>query len=160
VRQELQAIADEMNNAQGAASLYNPAPVPLVVLTTTPQLIEFALSTPGRDFRAIVPDAAANAIYVRRPGLIGVSFTLTGLTPDTDNYRFQLFFNDVATALEATFDASNQTTGGTVTALGTFRVVGSVDRVADKLDIRGAISTGVADWTQIRGYFSVWWLGD
>ena len=160
VRRELRAISDEMNNAQGAASLYTDALTPAVVFTTTPQVLDFTLQTPARDFRAVQPDVAGNAIYVRRAGIVGVSFTLTALTPDVDQYLIRLYANDQPTALEAAFDPSNQTAGGTFTALGTFRVVSSTDRVADKLDLRGSMNTGVGDWTLLRGYFSVWWLGD
>lgn len=160
LRRELRSISDELNNAQGAASLYTDAASPLVVLTTTPQVLDFTLATPARDYRAVQPDVAGNAIYVRRAGIVGVSFTLTALIPDADQYLVQLFANGVPTALIASFDPSQQTGGGTFAALGTFRVVASTDRVADKLDLRAFMQTGVGDWTLQRGYFSVWWLGD
>lgn len=160
LRRELRAISDELNNAQGAVSLYTDAPSALVVLTTTPRVLDFTLATPGRDYRAVQPDVAGNAIYVRRAGIVAVSFTLNAVTPDADQYLVQLFVNDVATPLISSFDPSQQTGGGTFAALGTFRVVASTDRVADKLDLRAYMQVGVGDWTLLRGYFSVWWLGD
>lgn len=160
VQRELRAIADELNNAQGAASLYTRADsAPLTVPVTFVPLDLFTDATPLRDWRAVWGEVPG-ALYVRRAGIVGCSFTVTGLVPGADQYVVALFVNGIETDLKATFDPSNQTAGGTFTALGTFRVVGASDRVADKFELRIRNLGGAQTFTMQRGYFSVWWIGD
>lgn len=162
VRLELRAIADEINQAQGAASLYRSVLGASVALTTAyTKFNQFTNFTPLRDYRAVQPLLPSD-IYVRRVGLVACSFVLTLQTPSNQGYACALFVNDVETALVSVVDPSNQTVEETLTAIGTFRVVSdpALNRVADKFDLRLRMLSGTGNYTPGPCYFSVWYLGD
>lgn len=161
VLEELTRVSVDLNSSQGAATLYRiAAPDAPMTVTTTPQKLIFEALTPQRDYRAIA-GLVPSDLYVRRAGIMGVSFTIDGLIPGSQGYAVNLHVNDVAIGLYAAIDPSNQTAFGSMTAIGTFRVAGSDPQtVATKLDLRITVPSGSASFTFQKGYFSCWWLGD
>ena len=158
---ELDAIADEMASAQGAATLFTSVQSAQLTFTTTPQRLEqWTNLTPQRDPRSVVPSLPDGTLYVRRAGVVGVSFTVTALVPAGQEYVLEMYVNGVPTALAASIDASNQTTFATFAAFGTFRVVAGVNVVADAIALYGRMMSGSAAFTMVRGFFSAFWIGD
>lgn len=159
VLEELSRLSADLNASQGAASLFRVVSTALAV-DPTPQKLVFEAFTPQRDFRAVAPELGSN-LYIRKAGVVGVSFTIDGGPLDQAGiYEVRLFVNDVPVDLFAVFDPSNQTAFGTLAAVGTFRVPGSSPQtVATRLDLRISALAPRA-FTFTKGYFSAWWLGD
>lgn len=161
VQDQLNAIANEFRNQQGAASLYTDAPSAALTITTVPvKLAQFTLATPQRDYRAVQPSVAEQALYVRRPGQVGCNFTITGDVPGASEYVLELYANGAATTLIASFDPSQQTAVGTFAAFGTFRVLQRLPQIQDKFELWMRCAAGSQTFTMRRGYFSIFWLGD
>jgi hypothetical protein len=159
VSEELTRISAAISLDTGAASLFRTSEDPgtPIVVDAVPFPIEFAAQTPERDALNVVPDLPSR-IVVRRGGIWGVAFTLEAQVEPQGIYEVRLFANDVASALSATIDPSNQTDVVSISALGTQRVNQKQGPVSLSVDLRVS-SDSARDWQLLSGYFSVWRIG-
>jgi len=162
VNQELARLEAALFQDAGGASLFHIGIAAPRVITTVPQLFDdFDSFTPLRYIQNVTPDVDTDALYISRPGIWGVAFTISGQVQLNRSYRMQLHLDGVAVPLVHTVDPSNQTDVVTMTAIGTARIDGVAGATASKLELFMDTAGGLdAEWTSREAFFSAWWCGD
>ncbi len=158
VAEELSKIEEELQSAQGGATLFVDVPK-TGVANIVPRIIdEWDQARPNRDFRAVVPDLAGDQIIAARSGQYFAQFTVTATIDFLRDYEMTMFINGLITSLSAVVDPSNQTDLVTMVSGGTARVPRESER--DVIDLRISADQDAAQFDIISAFFSVFYIGD
>lgn len=123
VAQEFDRVATFLRAAQGAATLFQTTVGVEKNIDTTPTLLdEWEGQTPPFEFFAVRPSLPDNGVWVRRPGMYTVNFTVQGSVALNRNYEITVHNNGVSTLLSSLSHPSNQTDEVTMVATGSQRL--------------------------------------
>lgn len=161
VQEELLKISATFETDAGAATLYRNEIGAEEIYGVVPRKFDdFDKFSPQRYSQNVVPDVASNSIFIRRSGMWGLAFTISGAVDRNATYKMEMYVDGTPIGLTHVVDASNQTDVVTMVAIATGR---AIRQAPGQLEAEVALfmeSTEGATWTTIDGYFSVWWCGD
>lgn len=124
VAQEFDRVALFLRASQGAATiLQNVIGVEKNIDDITPTLLdEYNVVTPPFEYFSVFPSLVDSGLWIRRPGMYTVNFTVQGLVALNREYTITVFNNGVTTLLSSISHPSNQTDAVTMVATGSQRL--------------------------------------
>lgn len=159
VAQEFDRVATFLRTAQGAASLVQNDPGVEKTLSTVPTLLdEWEVVTPPFEYFAVRPSLPDSGIWVRRPGMYTLNFTVQGSVALNREYTIFVFNNGVQTILSSLSHPSNQTDEVTMVATGSQRLratgVGGPG-VDDLMQLFIVADQAGTAWTTLNAFMTV-----
>lgn len=123
VAQEFDRVAAFLRAAQGAATILQDVEGVSKIVGVAPTLLdEWTDVTPPFEFFAVRPSLEDSGLWVRRPGMYTVNFTVQGLVQLNRDYEITVTNNGVDSKLSALSHPSNQTDAVTMVATGSQRL--------------------------------------
>ncbi len=164
IAQEFDRVAQFLRAAQGAATILQSTPGVEKIIGVAPTLLdEWTSTTPPFEFFAVVASLPDSGVWVRRPGMYSVNFTVQGEVQVNRDYRIAIQNNGVDTLLSALSDPSNQTDVVTMVATGTQRLrstgVGGPG-VDDLLTLAITSSQEGSTWTTLNAFLSATYVAE
>ena len=164
ISQEFDRVAQFLRAAQGAATILQTGPGALKIVGAAGVLLdEWTDTTPFFEYFAVRASLPDSGVWIRRPGMYEVNFTVQGEVEINRDYRITVRNNGVDTLLSALSDPSNQTDVVTMVATGTQRLratgVGGPG-VDDLLQLFISSTQEGSDWTTLNAFFSAVYVAE
>ena len=164
ISQEFDRVSQFLRAAQGAATILQSTPGVEKSIGAVPTILdEWTTTTPPFEFFAVVASLPDSGVWIRRPGMYEVNFTVQGAVQINRDYRLTVINNGVSTLLEALSDPSNQTDVVTMVATGTQRLratgVGGPG-VDDLLQVAMTSSQEGSTWTTLNAFFTAVYVAE
>ncbi len=164
ISQEFDRVAHFLRAAQGAATILQSSPGVEKIIGAVPTLLdEWTSTTPPFEFFAVVASLVDSGVWVRRPGMYEVNFTVQGSVQVNRDYRIAVQNNGVDTLLSALSDPSNQTDVVTMVATGTQRLRASGvggPGIDDLLTLAITSSQEGSTWTTLNAFLTAVYVAE
>lgn len=164
ITQEFDRVAFFLRAAQGAATILQSTVGVEKIIGAAPTLLdEWTTTTPPFEYFAVRASLPDSGVWIRRPGMYSVNFTVQGAVQINRDYRITVTNNGVSTLLEAIADPSNQTDVITMVATGTqrLRATGAGGPGVDDL-IQLFITSSLegSTWTTLNAFLTCVYLAE
>ena len=164
IAQEFDRVGQFLRAAQGAATILQSTPGIEKIIGAAPTILdEWTSTTPPFEFFAVVASLPDDGVWVRRPGMYSVNFTVQGAVQINRDYRITVQNNTVDTLLSSISDPSNQTDAVTLVATGTQRLratgVGGPG-IDDLLQLAITSSLEGRTWTTLNGFLTATYVAE
>ena len=164
ISQEFDRVAQYLRAAQGAATILQSTPGVEKIIGAVPTILdEWTSTTPPFEFFAVVASLPDDGVWIRRPGMYEVNFTVQGAVQINRDYRIAIQNNGVDTLLSALSDPSNQTDVVTMVATGAqrLRATGVGGPGVDDLLQLGITSTQEGStWTTLNAFLTATYVAE
>ena len=164
ISQEFDRVAFFLRAAQGAATIFQNVPGAIKAVGAVPVLLdEWTDTTPPFEYFAVRASLPDDGVWIRRPGMYEVNFTVQGAVQINRDYTITVTNNGVPTLLAAVADPSNQTDVITMVATGTqrLRATGAGGPgVDDLLQLFITSTLEGSDWTTLNAFYTAIYLAE
>ena len=164
ISQEFDRVAMFLRAAQGAATILQNVAGAIKQVGAVPVLLdEWTQTTPFFEYFAVRASLPDDGVWIRRPGMYEVNFTIQGAVQINRDYTITVTNNGVPTLLASVSDPSNQTDVVTMVATGTQRLratgVGGPG-VDDLLQLFITSTDEGSDWTTLNAFFTAVYVAE
>ena len=163
IAQEFDRVGQFLRAAQGAATIFQPDPGIEKNVDTTPTVLdEWTGTTPPFEYFAVRASLDDDGVWIRRPGMYSLNFTVQGLVALNREYEISVTNNGVLTALSSISHPSNQTDAVTMVATGSqrLRATGAGGPGVDDLMQLVIRADQATTWTTLNAFLTVTYVAE
>lgn len=163
IAQEFDRVGQFLRAAQGAATIFQADPGVEKNIDTTPTLLdEYTNTTPFFEYFAVRAALEDSGVWIRRPGMYSLNFTVQGSVALNREYEITVANNGVLTQLSSLSHPSNQTDEVTMVATGSqrLRATGAGGPGVDDLMQLFITADQATTWTTLNAFLTVTYVAE